>query len=53
LEIIVIPQKEITGADFSEELSSIQTPVFGCAKGKFTMSDDFNAPLEDFEEYMQ
>lgn len=25
----------------------------GSAKGLITMSDDFNAPLEDFAEYMQ
>lgn len=24
----------------------------GSAKGKFVMSDDFDAPLEDFAEYM-
>lgn len=24
----------------------------GSAKGKFVMADDFNAPLEDFAEYM-
>ncbi len=24
----------------------------GSAKGKFTMADDFDAPLEDFAEYM-
>ncbi|GHV65907.1 hypothetical protein FACS1894199_07930 [Bacteroidia bacterium] len=30
-----------------------QKPSFGCMKGTFTwMSDDFNAPLEDFKEYM-
>ncbi|MBI1926022.1 type II toxin-antitoxin system Phd/YefM family antitoxin [Candidatus Poribacteria bacterium] len=26
---------------------------FGSAKGLITMSDDFDAPLEDFKEYMQ
>jgi DNA-damage-inducible protein J len=26
--------------------------VFGCMRGQFTMSDDFDAPLEDFKEYM-
>ena len=26
--------------------------VFGCMRGQFTMSDDFNEPLDDFEEYM-
>jgi len=27
-------------------------PVFGCAKGQFRMADDFDAPLEDFKDYM-
>jgi len=29
-----------------------KVPVFGCAKGQFIMSDDFDAPLEDFKDYM-
>ncbi len=28
-------------------------PVFGCLKGSFIMTKDFDAPLEDFKEYMQ
>ncbi len=27
-------------------------PVFGSAKGKYVLSDDFDAPLDDFKEYM-
>jgi hypothetical protein len=27
-------------------------PVFGCAKGQFRVSEDFDAPLDDFKEYM-
>jgi len=27
--------------------------MFGCMRGKFKMADDFNEPLEDFEEYMR
>lgn len=27
-------------------------PKFGCAKGMFKMSADFDAPLDDFKEYM-
>jgi len=26
--------------------------AFGCMRGQFTVPDDFNAPLEDFREYM-
>ena len=28
-------------------------PKFGSAKGLITMSDDFDEPLEDFNEYMK
>ena len=28
-------------------------PIPGCLKGKIWMADDFNAPLEDFKEYME
>jgi hypothetical protein len=32
---------------------SLRKPRAGCMKGTFTyMSDDFNAPLEDFKAYM-
>ena len=27
--------------------------VFGCMRGQFKMTDDFDAPLEDFKEYMK
>jgi hypothetical protein len=27
-------------------------PQFGCAKGRFKMASDFDAPLEDLNEYM-
>jgi len=27
-------------------------PVFGCSKGKYHMAEDFDAPLEDFKDYM-
>lgn len=27
-------------------------PKFGCAKGTFKMADDFDEPLEDFQDYM-
>ena len=26
--------------------------VFGCMRGQYDMSDDFDAPLEDFREYI-
>jgi hypothetical protein len=30
----------------------LKKPVFGCAKGRFKMAVDFDAPLDDFNEYM-
>ncbi len=30
-----------------------KTPKPGCMKGKIRISDDFDAPLEDFKEYME
>lgn len=44
--------------DFVEFLKSkqkkdkIKERKFGCAKGLMVMHDDFDAPLEDFKEYM-
>jgi hypothetical protein len=35
-----------------DESVNAKRPIFGCAKGQFWMSDDFDAPLEDFAEYM-
>ncbi|MBX2915731.1 MAG: DUF2281 domain-containing protein [Cyclobacteriaceae bacterium] len=29
-----------------------KTPKFGSLKGKIQLADDFDAPLEDFKEYM-
>ena len=30
----------------------IKEREFGCSKGKYRMADDFDAPLEDFKDYM-
>ena len=42
--------------DFLLEKSSTKKkkviPQFGSAKGKIKMSPDFDAPLDDFKEYM-
>ncbi len=35
-----------------DEKPNKRIPKFGCAKGTFKMSDDFDEPLEDFKEYM-
>ncbi|HVI46818.1 MAG TPA: DUF2281 domain-containing protein [Chitinophaga sp.] len=42
--------------DFLVQKSSVKKkkiiPQFGSAKGKIKMSPDFDAPLDDFKEYM-
>ena len=35
-----------------EEIQTKKIPQFGCAKGKFKMSNDFDEPLDHFDEYM-
>ena len=27
--------------------------MFGCLRGQYKVSEDFNAPIEDFKEYME
>lgn len=42
--------------DFLVQKSSLKeknvVPKFGSAKGKINMAPDFDAPLEDFKDYM-
>jgi hypothetical protein len=37
---------------FAEKSTSKRMPRFGSAKGTFKMAADFDAPLEDFKDYM-
>jgi len=56
LKLITIMHPKIDTDISSVEKESVtmnsKRPVFGCAKGQFWMRDDFDAPLEDFAEYM-
>ncbi|MCL2743522.1 MAG: DUF2281 domain-containing protein [Planctomycetaceae bacterium] len=45
LKLITIIEPEVRS-----EAPSEKRPVFGCAESQFWMSDDFDAPLEDFAE---
>jgi hypothetical protein len=49
LEIIIFPLKDVSPVSAPLQ----KAPLFGCAKGEFKMADDFDAPLDDFMEYMQ
>ena len=42
---VVIPEEKKIKMTMAETL--------GCMRGQFKMSDDFDAPLEDFKEYME
>ncbi|MDR3212507.1 MAG: type II toxin-antitoxin system RelB/DinJ family antitoxin [Azoarcus sp.] len=33
--------------------ASSRTAMFGCLRGQYEVPDDFDAPLKDFDEYMQ
>lgn len=35
-----------------EKAMKPKKPQFGCAKGRFKMSPDFDEPLDDLKEYM-
>jgi hypothetical protein len=40
----------ITFTPVNTDLTKV--PVFGCSKGQYRMAADFDAPLEDFKDYM-
>ena len=44
--ILTFTPKEVS----SEE--SLKGRMFGCSKGQYRMADDFDAPLDDFKDYM-
>jgi len=44
-------QNERTGQG-PQNAGPVNERVFGCAKGQFKMADDFDAPLDDFKDYM-
>ena len=46
-----IPFDAVIPAKRASKLS--RESVFGCMRGQFKMADDFDAPLEDFKEYME
>jgi prevent-host-death family protein len=50
---IVITENDVPLLKLVSISKSKPSAQFGSAKGLITMSDDFDAPLEDFKEYMQ
>lgn len=59
LQTSVAVRKDVEGVGFVDVLQeryktekNKNVPKFGSAKGKIKMSADFDAPLEDFKDYM-
>ena len=47
-----IPMGRTVVAFTQIETKPMKERGFGCAKGQFKMAADFDAPLEDFKDYM-
>ena len=53
-EILVTANGELNATiQFVPRVTDERRPQFGSAKGRIWMSDDFDAPLEEFKEYME
>jgi len=47
-----IPGESVILTFTPAKTETLKERVFGCAKGQFKIADDFDAPLEDFKDYM-
>ena len=47
-----IPFSVIAPAADAQKNKMSRAEMFGCMRGHFKMSEDFDEPLEDFKEYM-
>jgi len=45
-------EKEAPTGITTEKPKMSRAEMFGCMRGQFEMADDFDAPLDDFKEYM-
>lgn len=50
--ISFVKSRKIPDAQVINDGSATTIPVFGCAKGKIKISDDFDEPLDIFADYM-
>jgi antitoxin (DNA-binding transcriptional repressor) of toxin-antitoxin stability system len=51
-EEVAIAHSDGTAFEIVQTKSTKPLPVFGSAKGSIEISDDFDDPLEDFEDYV-
>jgi prevent-host-death family protein len=52
-EHIVITKNQVPVAELVPVTHPIPTPTFGSAKGMVRMSEDFEAPIDDFQDDAQ
>ncbi len=53
-EVLVTANGEVNATiQLVPRAADARRPQFGSAKGKIWMADDFDAPLEEFKEYME
>jgi len=52
-EQVIITKDRVPVAELVPVASAKPKPKFGSAKGMMRMSEDFDAPIEDFREYME
>ncbi len=50
-EVVIVTDEQETFRLIQINTSKQRKRKFGTAKGEFSMSDDFNAPIDDFDEY--
>lgn len=52
LEVLVFPLNETTSPQDEQGGAPRNNRGIGCLEGKVWMADDFDAPLEEFKDYM-
>jgi prevent-host-death family protein len=52
-EHVVITKNQVPVAELVPIEQSVPKPLFGSAKGMVKMSEDFEAPIDDFLDYME
>lgn len=48
--IVLVPIRDMAR---EQKAKMSRKDMFGCMRGQFKMADDFDAPLDDFKEYME
>jgi prevent-host-death family protein len=52
-ERVIITRNQVPVAELVPVAPRVAKPTFGSAKGMVKMAEDFDAPIDDFRDYMQ